>query len=83
MEELDASSLTHSQLITSHWVAGQERGGEMVMRERKTIREKSDLRWKSSRANRQLRKLRGEQKKGGGESRKRGNLPSNLFPFKV
>lgn len=49
-EELDASSLTHAQLITSHWVAGQERGGEMVMRQRERGRE----RWKSGRAKKQL-----------------------------
>lgn len=39
-EELSASSLTHALLITSHWVAGQERGGEMVMSEgRRRVRE--------------------------------------------
>lgn len=39
-KKLRASSPTHSQLITSHWVAGQERGGEMVMRRRRRRREK-------------------------------------------
>lgn len=41
LEKLCANILTHSQLITSHWVAGQERRGELVMMRRRRERGKN------------------------------------------